>query len=175
MSSSRAGIRVSKHYPGARSQQGLPARPCAAQPGDVLPAALLERLGQGGFGQRVASPLGGKDRDRRDPPRQKLGGPAFRPEHRSSPLDRDGRIVVHKPLVRRQRQNQPAALRQLSEPRLSRSGRPGVPKRGSGRGGLTAAVVPWPPGVRSVPTLKIDGDATRLRRSLAKACPACVA
>lgn len=152
---------------------GAPAT--AARGGQRPSSAKLGRELQIDRRETARNLLGRKDRDCRDPPRQKLGGPAFRPEHRSSPLDRDGRIVVHKPLVRRQRQNQPAALRQLSEPRLSRSGRPGVPKRGSGRGGLTAAVVPWPPGVRSVPTLKIDGDATRLGRSLAKACPACVA
>jgi hypothetical protein len=62
----------------------------APQPGDLLPTTRLERLGQSGLGQRVASPFAREDRDRRNPPRQELGRPALDPKHRSPPLDRDG-------------------------------------------------------------------------------------
>jgi len=98
----------------------------AAEPSDFLPASLREPLGEGRFRQRVACALAGEDRDRRNPPRDELTRPALDAEHRPASLDRNWGIAARKSSVRRQRQNEPAALRQPVEPNVDGSRRAGV-------------------------------------------------
>src|SRR5258708_1130101 len=59
----------------------------AIEPRDLLPAPFGEGFGQHAFRDLVTAPGAWKDRNRRNPVRQIISGPALDAKHRAGPLD----------------------------------------------------------------------------------------
>src|ERR1700726_5129223 len=101
-----SGASAVSQTPARRAQPALVFRQIVApvQPGHALGAALVESGAQRPLAGLITAALTGKDRDPRDPARQKFRAVPLDPEHGSPP-----HIAVRK-TVRRQRQDQPSSL-----------------------------------------------------------------